>query len=129
VRAACLGLALLLLGVAPAAAPAADLPVILRVAVPGPLEPDRRAELRVTFRAPGGNVVALIQVVEDLDGPRRSTTQREFSVVARAFGVEEGDVTVPIAFATPGRKRITVTLVTDERAESDPETVEIDVGP
>jgi hypothetical protein len=127
-----LGALLLALGLAlPATGRAAgdDLPEILHVAVPAHLVALRAAELRLTYRAPRANVVALIQVVEDLDGAQRATRQRELSVVARAFGFEAGELVVPVAFATAGRKRIVLTLVTDERAESDPVAVEVDVEP
>jgi hypothetical protein len=117
---------LLLLGGA-VGADEADRPEILHVTVLGPLAVGRPAELRVAYRARRANVAALVQVIEDLDGPHRATRQREFSVVARAFGLEAGELVVPIAFGTPGRKRVVVTLVTDERAESDPESVEVDV--
>lgn len=122
-----LGLGLTLVVALAAPAQADELPVILHVAVPGPLAVGRAAELRVAYRAPRANVTALVQVIEDLDGPRRATTLREFNVVARAFGLEAGDLVVPIGFGTPGRKRVVVTLVTDERTESDPESVEVDV--
>ena len=73
--------------------------------------------------------MAVILAVEDLDGARRVTSQREIGVVAAAFGRETGDLVVPVTFATPGRKRIAVTLVTDEREESEPATIDVDVAP
>jgi hypothetical protein len=110
-------------------AAAADRPEILDVAVLGRPAVGRRGEARVTYRARGANVVAVIQVVEDLDGPRRASRQRELSVVAAAFGREAGVLTVPFAFETPGRKRVVLTLLTDEREESESASVEIEVLP
>jgi hypothetical protein len=81
------------------------------------------------YRARRANVVAVIQVVEDLDGARRSTRQREIGVIAAAFGHEAGDLLVPVDFVTFGRKRVVLTLVTDEREESEPESIEILVVP
>jgi hypothetical protein len=79
-------------------------------------------------------VVAIVEIVDHLDGPDgpglvRASRQRELSVVGRAFGYEAGELRVPVAFASPGRKRITLTLVTEERDESDPAVVELDVVP
>ncbi len=71
----------------------------------------------------------MIQILEDLDGPRRVTSQRQVSVVAAAFGFEEGDLSLPIEFATPGRKRLVLNLLTDEREESDRERLYIEVEP
>ena len=51
------------------------------------------------------------------------------SVVAAAFGFEEGDLLLPIEFATPGRKRVVFSLLTDERQESDRERMYIEVAP
>jgi hypothetical protein len=120
--------AVLLVG-ATAGADEADRPEILHVAVPGRLGAGRPGEARVAYRAPRANVVAVVQVVEDLDGARRTTRQRELGVIAAAFGREAGDLVVPLAFATPGRKRVVLTLVTDEREESEPASVEIEVVP
>jgi hypothetical protein len=113
----------------PVRADDAGLPRILHVAVPARLAVGRPADLRVTYRAPRANVVALVQVLEDLDGRQRATRQRELDVISRAFGQETGELVVPLAFGTPGRKRIVLSLVTDEREESDPETVEVEVAP
>ena len=121
------GLAALLLVGTLAGAAEADRPEILHIAVLGRLAVGRRAEARLTYRAPRANVVAVIQVVEDLDGAHRATRQRELGVVVAAFGREAGDLLVPIDFVTPGRKRVGLTLVTDEREESDPASVEIEV--
>jgi hypothetical protein len=71
----------------------------------------------------------VIQAVDDLDGPRRMTSQRELGVVAAAFGREAGDLVLPLAFATPGRKRVVFTLLTDEREESDPAIIYVEVAP
>ena len=119
---------MLLIG-GPVGAAEADRPEILNVAIPGRLVVGRAGAARITYRARRANVVAVIQVVEDLDGARRITSQREVSVVAAAFGREEGDLVLALAFATPGRKRVVFTLVTDEREESDPARVEVDVAP
>lgn len=120
--------ALLLVGGA-AGTDEADRPEILNVAVPAHLAADRGASALITFRAPRANIVAVTRVVEDLDGARRTTSQRELGMVAAAFGREAGDLVVPLAFATPGRKRLVFTLVTDEREESDPASVEVEVAP
>jgi hypothetical protein len=124
---ACL-VALLLIG-GPVGAVEADPPEILNVAIPRRLVAGQAGEARITYRARRANVVAVIQVVEDLDGARRVTSQREISVVAAAFGREEGDIALALAFATPGRKRLVFTLLTDEREQSDPARVEVDVAP
>ena len=127
--------AVLLLGIAlggsPSAADPATLPRITSVVAPARLRVGAPGEMRLGYRAPGGNVVAVSQVIDDLDGPpgRRSTSQREFGVLARAFGLEAGELTVPLAFGSPGWKRVTVTLVTDEREESDPVVVEVEALP
>jgi hypothetical protein len=126
IAAACLGALLL---VAPAGAQDADRPEILNVTFPERLTAGQSATVRITFRAPRGNVVAVIQILEDLDGPRRVTSQRQVSVVATAFGFEEGDIVLPIEFATPGRKRVVFSLLTDEREESDRERMYIEVAP
>ena len=120
--------AVLLVG-ATAGANEADRPEILNVMVPGRLVAGRAGEARITYRARRANVVAVIRAVEDLDGARRMTSQRELGVVAAAFGREGGDLVVPLAFATPGRKRVVFTLLTDEREESDPASVEVEVVP
>jgi hypothetical protein len=120
--------ALLLVGGA-AGADEADRPEILHVAVSSHLVADRAGEARITYRARRANVVAVIVTLEDLDGARRTTSQRELGVVAAAFGREEGDLRVPLAFRTPGRKRVAFTLLTDEREESDPASVDVEVAP
>jgi hypothetical protein len=112
-----------------AGADEATRPEILSVAFLGRLTVGQPATVQVRFRAPGANVVAVIQILEDLDGSRRTTSQRQVSVVATAFGFEEGDLLLPIEFATPGRKRLVLSLLTDEREESDRERLYIDVDP
>ena len=109
----------------------ADLPRIVQVVAPPRLALGERAELTIGFRAPRANVVVLLQVVEDLDGPPagRATRQRAHGVVARAFGREAGTLSVPLAFGTPGEKRVTLTLVTDDGDEGPPATVEVRVMP
>ncbi len=104
-------------------------PEIVNVAVAGRPVAGRAVTARLSYRAQQGNVVAVILEVEDLDGPSRATTQREISVIAAAFGREEGELSLPLGFATPGRRRVTFTLVTDEREESDPASIDVDVGP
>ncbi len=130
------GMALVVGGVVAVAGPAATadearLPLIVGVAAPERLRVGMAGEMRLTYRAPQANVVAVVQTVEDLDGAgvRRSTRQREVGVVARAFGRETGDLTVPLSFASPGWKRVMLTLVTDEREESEPATVEVEAIP
>ena len=112
-------------------APGARPPSIVRVTAPARPRVGAPGEIRVTYRAPRGNVTAVILTTEDVDGPllRRATRQREFNVIATAFGREDGELAVPLTLASVGRKRVTVVLVTDERAESDPLVVELDVDP
>ena len=124
-----IGLAVLLAVGPPASAVEADRPEILNVAVPGRLVAGQAGTARITFRARRANVVTVIQVLEDLDGARRVTSQREVSVVAAAFGREEGDIVLTLVFASPGRKRMVFTLRTDEREQSDPARIEVDVAP
>jgi hypothetical protein len=88
--AACL-VALLLIAAA-AGADEADRPEILQVAVPRGIVAGHSAQARLTCHVPLGNIVAVIQVVEDLEGARRVTTQPEIDVIAAAFGREEGDL-------------------------------------
>ena len=109
----------------------AERPEIVDVRAPSRLPVGVAGEIRLIYRASRANVVAVVQAVEDLDGSgvRRSTRQREFGVVARAFGREAGELAVPFSFGTTGWKRITLTLVTDEREESEPTAVEIEVIP
>jgi hypothetical protein len=124
---ACLVAALL---VGPAArADESDRPEILSLVAPDRVAVGRLADMRVVYRARRANVVAVVQIVDDLDGPRRSTRQRELGMVTAAFGREAGDLLVPIDFVTPGRKRVVVTLVTDEREESEPASIELQVVP
>ena len=124
-----IGLAVLLAVGPPARAVEADRPEILNVAVPGRLVAGQAGTARITFRARRANVVTVIQVLEDLDGARRVTSEREVSVVAAAFGREEGDIVLTLVFASPGRKRMVFTLRTDEREQSDPARIEVDVAP
>jgi hypothetical protein len=109
----------------------ADLPVIVDVAVSPRVRSGEPAALRLAYRAPLANVVAVVEAIEDLDGPTltRATRQREIGVVARAYGYEAGELVVPLAFATPGWKRVTLTLVTDQREQSDAAVVEVEVLP
>jgi hypothetical protein len=122
----CLGLVAL-----SAAAQERDLPWIVRIDPPARLGAGQAVELRVTYRAPRANVVAVLEATEDLDGPAtgRTMREREVSVVARAYGYRRGELVWPVAFATSGLKRVTLTLVTDERELSDPVTVELEVAP
>ena len=107
----------------------ADRPEIVNVAVVGRLTVGRAGQARITYRARKANVAAVVQEVEDLDGARRVTSQREIDVIAAAFGREQGELVLPLAFTTPGRKRVAFTLLTDERDESDPVSVDVDVAP
>lgn len=115
----------------PAFAGSGDLPLIVDVAAPPRLRVGEVGEVRLAYRAPRANVVAVVQVLEDVDGPAlaRSSRVRELGVVARAYGYETGELVVPVAFGMPGLKRLTLTLVTDERERSDPAVVELDVLP
>lgn len=116
-----------LAGVSGAGAGEEGLPVIVSVAAPARLRVGVAGEVRLAYRAPRANIVAVVLTVEDLDGgvAGRSTRQRELGVVARAFGLEAGELAVPLSFTTPGWKRVSLTLVTDERELGDP--VEVDV--
>jgi hypothetical protein len=121
-----------LVAATPGPGEAADpLPRIVQVAAPSRLRVGETSEARLVFRASAANVVAVLEAFEDLDGPpaARTTREREIGVVARAFGREDGELTVPLRFATPGWKRVTVTLMTDERELSDPAVVELEVVP
>jgi hypothetical protein len=108
-----------------------DLPWIVRIDPPARLRAGQTGELRVTYRAPGANVVAVLEAAEDLDGPLtgRAMREREVRVVTRAYGHQRGELVWPLAFATPGWKRVTLTLVTDEGEPSDPVAVELEVAP
>jgi hypothetical protein len=108
-----------------------DLPWIVRIDPPARLGVGQAGDLRVTYRAPRANVVAVLEATEDLDGPAmgRATREREVSVVGRTYGYRRGELVWPVAFATSGWKRLTLTLVTDERGLSDPVTVELEVAP
>jgi hypothetical protein len=121
----------LILAAAGPAEPADPLPRIVQMTAPPRLRVGEASEVRLVFRAAGANVVAVLEAFEDLDGPlaARATGEREIGVVARAFGREDGELTVPVSFGTPGRKRVTLTLVTDERELSDPAVVELEVVP
>jgi hypothetical protein len=107
----------------------ADRPEIVNVAVVGRLAVGRAGQARIAYRARQANVAAVVQEIEDLDGARRVSSQREIDVIATAFGREQGELVLPVAFTTPGRRRVTFTLLTDERNESDPVSVEVDVTP
>jgi hypothetical protein len=126
--------ALVALGlVTPALRSSADtpLPVILQVVAPARMAVGTTALVRVRFRAPRADVVTLVLVADDLDGSGQvlASRQRALNVLARAFGDAQGELTAPIAFSTPGRKRVTLTLVTDEGLESDAETVDLHAVP
>jgi len=123
-------LCLIVGAVAPAGA-VDPVPVILQVSVPPRVRAGEASALRLAYRAPAANVVAVRQVLEDLDGPlgARATREREVGVVARAFGREQGELLLPLTFVTAGWKRVTLTLVTDERERSDPAVVELEVLP
>ncbi len=108
-----------------------DLPEIVRVVAPPWLRVGTEGEIRLTYRARQANVVAVVRAIDDLDGPvaSRSTSEREFGVIARAFGRETGELTVPVSFTTPGSKRVTLTLVTDERELSERAVVDVEALP
>jgi hypothetical protein len=121
-----------LLAAAPAAPAAGDLRPVIEAVVTAPRQAVGQAgEVRIRYRAPGANVVAVVVAVEDLDGPplQRASRQREVGVVTRAFGREAGELAVPLAFTTPGGKRVRVVLLTDEREASDPAEVEVEATP
>ncbi len=125
-------LIVVMLAPAAAAADSADEPpTILTVAAPERLRVGTPGEIRLTYRARQGNVVAVVRVIDDLEsaGGRRVSHQREFGVIARAFGREAGELVVPLSFQSPGRKRVALTLVTDERDESEPAIVEVEATP
>lgn len=107
------------------------LPVIVDVQVPDRLRIGTEAPVTLRFQAPGADVVAVILAVEDLDGGivGRSTRQRELGVIARAFGLAAGELVVPLSFQTPGRKRVILTLVAEDRALGEPVSVEVEATP
>src|SRR5262245_40496004 len=78
--------------IAAAGAAEADRPEILHVAVPMGIVAGHSAQARLTYHAPRSNIVAVIQIVEDLEGARHVATQREIEVIAAAFGREKGDL-------------------------------------
>ena len=104
--------------------------MIVTVVAPARLVVGRTATFTVVFRAPAGNVVAVVQTTEDVDGSRLrlASRQRRVGVIAQAFGREEGQLPIPVSFDGAGRKRLTFVLVTDDGDESDPWTLEEDVG-
>jgi hypothetical protein len=124
------GVGLWLLALAPAVADP-RLPWIVEVGGPRQMRVGMAGTLSVTYRAPRGNVVAVIQETEDLDGSAttRTTRQREHNVVARAFGYERGQLVLPLSFATTGWKLVRLHLVTDDRQTSDPVSIEVEVLP
>jgi hypothetical protein len=109
----------------------AELPVIVDVAVPPRVRVGQVTAVRLAYRAPLANVATVVEAVEDLDGPAasRSTRERAIGVTARAYGYETGDLVLSLAFATPGLKRVTLTLVTDQGESSEAAVVEVEVLP
>lgn len=109
----------------------AEGPEIVRVVAPPRLRVGTEGEVRFTFRAPQANVVAVLRAIDDLDGAvaLRRTSEREFGVLTRAFGEKTGELTLPLSFVTPGWKRVTLTLVTDERELSEPAVIEVEAIP
>ena len=105
-------------------------PLIVTVVPPPRLVVGASLDFVVVFRAPGANVVAIVETVEDLDGPllRRTTRQRRIGVIGRAFGREAGQLPVSVSFRGAGPKRLTFVLVTDDGDESDPWSLDADVG-
>jgi hypothetical protein len=104
--------------------------VILTVVAPARLVVGRTATFTVVFRAPAANVVAVVQTTEDVDGSRLRLTsrQRRVGVIAQAFGREDGQLPITVSFDHAGRTRLTFVLVTDDGDESDPWSLEGDVG-
>lgn len=109
----------------------ADLPTIVAVDAPARLQVGRTGHVRLAYRAPQANVVAVVQAIEELGGPvaPRTTRQREFRVVAQAFGFEAGELSVPLAFERAGQKRVTLTLVTDDGGASETVAIVVVVEP
>jgi hypothetical protein len=110
-----------------AAGSEADLPVILDVAVPPRVRVGEVAPIRLAYRAPLANVVTLVEAIEDLDGPSwaRASREQAIAVTARA----SGSLVVSVGFATPGLKRVTLTLVTNQGERSGAAVVEVEVLP
>jgi hypothetical protein len=106
------------------------LPWIIAVVAPWGLRVGQTGEVRVTFRAPDANVVAVLVELEDLDGPevQRASRARAVGVVAQAFGRVTGELAVVVSFTTPGAKRISLRLVTDGQAAGDPTSAELEVA-
>jgi hypothetical protein len=111
--------------------PDPHVPAIVEVLAPARLAVGAQGGIRLSYRARHANVVAVVRAIEDVGGAPLawSTSEREFSVVSRAFGFEAGELTIPVSFTTPGRKRVTLMLVTDGRERSEPVTVEIEAIP
>jgi hypothetical protein len=107
----------------------ADLPEILSVVVVGNVSLNHAGQARIAYHARQANISAVVLEVEDLDGARGASSQREIDVIPAAFGREQGELVLPLAFATPGRKRVRFTLLTDERHAGDPVSVVVDVAP
>jgi hypothetical protein len=107
------------------------LPWISEVVAPQRLRVGQAGEVRLTFRAPDANVVAVLLELEDLDGPviRRASRARAVGVVTQAFGRVSGALAVDVSFTTPGAKRITLRLVTDGQAAGDPKSTDLEVQP
>jgi hypothetical protein len=116
--------------VVPAASAEGPPPVIVAITSPPRAVLGVSLDFVVVFRAPRANVVAVDQIVEDLDGPllRRTTRQRRIGVVAQAFGHQAGELRTTVTFTVSGRRRLTFVLVTDEGDESDPRSIEVDIG-
>ncbi|HSE96387.1 MAG TPA: hypothetical protein VLD61_10865 [Methylomirabilota bacterium] len=108
-----------------------QLPWIAEVVAPRGLRVGQVGELRLAFRAPEANVVAILVELEDLDGPviRRASRARAVGVVTQAFGRVSGALAVDVSFTTPGAKRITLRLVTDGQAAGDPKSTDLEVQP
>jgi len=110
-----------------AAGSEADLPVILDVAVPPRVRVGEVTAVRLAFRAPRANVVTVVEAIEDVDGPSwgRASREQAIAVTARA----SGSLVLSVGFATPGVKRVTLTLVTDQAERSGAAVVEVEVLP
>ena len=108
----------------------ADLPEILSVVVVGNVSLNRAGQARIAYHARQANISAVVLEVEDLDGARRShlpagdrRDRRRRSAASRASS------------CCPSRSRhragseYAFTLLTDERNEGDPVSVDVDVAP
>ena len=107
-----------------------DPPEIVNVAVVGRPSAGRAVTARVTYRAQQGNVVAVIVRRSRIwTGRAASPPSGRSAWSPRRSAARRASSSLPLGFATPGRRRVTFTLVTDEREESDPASIDVDVAP